>query len=516
MQLELVSQSTFAVGSIADIGLRYRPSTAVKPGGRLWLFWDIRQGAGWLQRDDPGTGSFLSVHGPHGREIAAQVHSVRTLDLYPRVPEFTGVVECDLGDQPLSPEETIEIRVENWQAPLQPIDPFRLWVLADNEGALDVVPTGYKTYRAFVERGGGKRVLHEQLVSQLSDVTLTVTGQHEPVAEIHRRRTPDVFWGDLHGMAFNQRPLDDFYEYAQKVTALDFCAALLFSYNTCVESVWEEVKEAARRHTAPGRFIAFAGFECGTPADGSHRCVYFPQPGDVPPIFCDSRPPAQDHVLQARFHPDTVLCETLDDLYGTVDSYGGFVAGHFHTTTYDRELLAEMWQKQVFPVDEEQRVLEYLRQGKRFGLVAGSDTHDSMPGNPYPEPGCPRQAGATGVYAEALTPEALVEAFRVRRVFATTGARMVVEFEANGHPMGSELPRDGAREFHIVVYGTTRLGSVELLRDGVPVSWWYPRESLFDVEVTDKSTLPSQGAFYLVRVEQIDGHMAWSSPIWFG
>ena len=62
-------------------------------------------------------------------------------------------------------------------------------------------------------------------------------------------------------MVFNQRPLDDYYNYAKQVTELDFCAPMWFSYNTCIGNVWDEVKAAARRHTERGKFAAITAFE---------------------------------------------------------------------------------------------------------------------------------------------------------------------------------------------------------------------------------------------------------------
>ncbi len=44
--------------------------------------------------------------------------------------------------------------------------------------------------------------------------------------------------------------------------------------------------------------------------------------------------------------------------------------------------------------------------------------------------------------------------------------------------------------------------------DWIDTAW----PKVIDVEWTDAE---SNGAFYYVRVEQIDGHIAWSSPIWF-
>ena len=67
-----------------------------------------------------------------------------------------------------------------------------------------------------------------------------------------------------------------------------------------------------------------------------------------------------------------------------------------------------------------------------------------------------------------LTTASLAEAFLARRVIATTGARIALRFESDDAPMGSELPFDAARAFDIRVQGTSRIESVELLRNGRP------------------------------------------------
>jgi len=522
MALELKSSPRINAGSSSDILLRYSPdhpannASTSQPAAdaRHWLLWDIRQEAGWLQTGQPEQPDSLTLRTHARKSHATAVHNLRTLDLYPQVPEFLGAAEIQVPAEDRS--DPIEIEIKNWLAPNRPIEAFHLWLVSDLHGAWDLAPTGYKSYRAFVNRHTGERVPHDDLASHLSSVPLSIEGDYPPVTAARLRRSPGVFWGDLHGMAFNQRPLDDFYDYARTKTCLDFCAAMRFSYNTCVGDEWHHVKDAAIRHTVPGKFVAFAGFECGTPDNDSHRCVYFPDAEDVPPVFCDSRPPALDPMLQDRFHPDTVMCRTTGELYSTVNRLGGFVGGHFHTTTYDREILAEIWQKQDVNArsgNEEERLYELMRHGHRFGLTGGSDTHDSMPGNPDPEPGCPHSSGLTGVWADTLTAESLTEAFLARRVFAVTGARILMKFLANGQPMGSELPVDAPREFRLEIDGTAELCSVELLRNGRTWLRWQPGSNSFQAEAEDRET--TAPAFYLVRVTQTDGHKGWTTPTWF-
>ena len=501
-----------------DLLLSFRAAGDISPQARLWLFYEPRQGAGGPQTDDATAANYLSLNRPKDRSarVTAIPRISRTLDLYPAVPEFHYLAEVELGDAGLAAGETLGIQLASWDTPQHAIDPFRFWLLVDGNAVWELSEIGYRQYRAFVDRKSGERIGYEELSGHLHVTRLAVEGANDPIPASSRCPTPGVFWGEIHGMVFNQRPLDDFYRYGREVTQLDFCAPSLFSYLVCVGDEWERFKEAARRHYEPGAFVSFLCCEYGTPPDDSHRVVAFPDPAAVPPIFCDSRPPAQEALLQRRFHPDTVFCSTLEEFYAAVENYGGFVYGHHHTTTYAREILAELWQKQKPLVDEEERIFAYLRKGMRLGLNGGSDTHDSMPGNPHPEPGCPRAAGFTGVWADELTREALTEAFRARRVFATTGTRLCLAFDSEGHPMGSQRPDDAPRAFHIQVDGTAELESVELLRGGFPCRTWNPGASVFETEVELVPEPSPFQEFYLVRVRQTDGHQGWSSPIWFG
>ncbi len=514
------------VGPIqAEIGMAISVTLARKarPNAKCWVFADVRQDAGrWQCRTSGGpnrVGISIEVDGAR-RACAAECESIRTLDLYPIVPEFLTVCSVDLPEAKAG--SVLRFTVDRWQTPERPIARFRFWLLFDLEGEMEFEPTGYKKYRSFFVRGGAARVGYERLVTSLVTVSFRAEGEYRPVPPANLRRTPGIAWGELHGMAFNQRPLDDFYEYAKRVTELDFCAAVLFSYNTCVDNVWQEVKEARRRHLQRGRFIPILAFECGTPIDDSHRVAYFVGETDVPPIFCDSRPPALDPHLQNRFHPDTIRCPTIEDFYETVHRYGGFVAGHFHTLSYQQELLAELWQKQEFTaryqrskpfMDEEQNVYEYLRRGMKLGFTGGSDTHDSMPGNPYPEPGCPRPSGFTGVLLDELTPEGLDAALRARRTVATSGARIGVWVTYDVATIG-DIARYRKREpFVIRVDAPDEIDRVELLKNGEPVAVWNGAGSSFETTYVPLCD-DGEDAFYHVRVRQRNGHLAWSSPVW--
>ncbi len=394
-----------------------------------------------------------------------------------------------------------------------PIGSFRFWLVESEPEGWRFKETGYKSYRSF--RNGQ---VNEKIPGLAGVLSIRVEGQAPRPTPENTRRTPGILWGDIHGMAFNQRPLDDFYRYAWDEAQYDFAAAMLFSYNICVKGVWDEVKAAAARWSEPGRFVAIAGLEAGTVPDGSHRNAHFlVHPERVPPIFCEDRPPATDPRLHRRFNADTIFCQDLEHYYAVVQRYEGIVSGHFHTLKYDREILAEIWQKQNGALKEEARIFEMLNWGHRFGINASSDTHDSMPGNPEPEPGCPLPAGQMAILADELTPEAIHQAILARRVYGTTGARIALRFESNGKPMGSILPATANREFVIEVEGSQPISHLELINGGTVVATERGSGTAMSTVISDKQMEESSShcQWYLIKVTQTDGHRAWSSPIWF-
>jgi hypothetical protein len=118
----------------------------------------------------------------------------------------------------------------------------------------------------------------------------------------------------------------------------------------------------------------------------------------------------------------------------------------------------------------------------------------------------------------ALMPELrrrhLIEALRKRRTWATTGARILLEFEASGVEMGDEGEADEI-EVKATVHGVQQLWRLEIIRDG-EVVWTEEVEGLdAELEWTDPEPVGERTWLYL-HVIQRDGQEAWSSPVWLG
>jgi hypothetical protein len=164
-------------------------------------------------------------------------------------------------------------------------------------------------------------------------------------------------------------------------------------------------------------------------------------------------------------------------------------------------------------------VQDALALGCRLGFVGGTDNH-------YAQPGSSRCAkggvdfhdhvtgGLTGVFASALTREAILAALWARRCYATTGARMLLYFRVDGHMMGEEFT---AAVEHVRVagriVGTAPVARVEVVRNNevVHTQSGEGRVSRLD----HRALLAASGTTYIyLRVTQEDGQVGWTSPVW--
>jgi hypothetical protein len=131
-----------------------------------------------------------------------------------------------------------------------------------------------------------------------------------------------------------------------------------------------------------------------------------------------------------------------------------------------------------------QTAMAQLVAGRRFGLIAGTDTHNGHPAS-YNE-------GLTAILTEELTRESVFKALRARHTYAVTGDRIGLELSSGSAIMGDVLPRSAPRDFSLTVDPLAPLEYVKLLRNGRTVQVWSP-----DPAPEEK---PSAGS-WLVRVD---------------
>lgn len=171
-----------------------------------------------------------------------------------------------------------------------------------------------------------------------------------------------------------------------------------------------------------------------------------------------------------------------------------------------------------------------LQRNCRFGFVAGGLDDRGIYADLYESEQEQYSPGLTAIIAPTHSREALAEALYQRSCYATTGERMIVGLYLAGVSMGKEIStaeKPGLavnRHLSGYVAGTTKLKTVEIIRNGKVLKLYEPDQYHFEFTYDDLTALEKvcidakdkkpPFVYYYLRVIQEDGHIAWSSPIW--
>jgi len=317
------------------------------------------------------------------------------------------------------------------------------------------------------------------------------------------RSTHTLYWGDPHGGQLKMsRKIPDFFRYARDVAGISF-AGYQPNAHRVSGAEWTEQQQAERDYYDPGRFVPLPGYEwSGEVRDGGHHNVYFYRHG---------RP------IRRSSHTDIITDEPDrdSDLPHITDVHNAFRSTDTVITPHVGGGRADLvyHDPNLEPVIEvtsthgtfEWFLRDALERGYKLGFIGGSDGYTGRPGAEYPGYLERRytKGGLAGVYAEDLTIAGILDALRARRAYGTTGARIYVQVDANGHPMGAEYATRAGPTVCATVRGTAPLESVELYR-GLERAYVHP--------------LPNQPAANAVRIlwEGASRKTSYSGAIWDG
>ena len=298
-----------------------------------------------------------------------------------------------------------------------------------------------------------------------------LSGESNPVCVAEHVGEHRLYWADPHGgQLIDRNKFGDFFAHARDVAGIQFAG---FQRNADVldqQDLQVQQDEELRFHQ-PGEFIAIPGYEwSGKTWDGGHHNVYFRRhhqpihrnaPAETPESVDTSTELHHVRDLYAHYRGKDVIITphvggehsdlkhhdpTLEPAVEIVSSHGAFE-----------------WMRR-----------DALARGYQLGFLGGSDSYTGRPGDDRPGHQIRRysKAGLTGIYCQGITLEDFFEAMRARRVYATTGARIVAKVEADGHLMGSQFSTAETPEIAVAVVGTAALESVELFRDEECLARW--------------------------------------------
>jgi hypothetical protein len=139
-----------------------------------------------------------------------------------------------------------------------------------------------------------------------------------------------------------------------------------------------------------------------------------------------------------------------------------------------------------------------FRKGARLGFQSSSDhwsTHISF----------------CVVLAERHDREAILDALKKRRCYAATD-NIIADVRCRGHLMGEGFKLEAAPTLKMHFVGTKPIADLSIVRDSNVIHTLKPGKNEYDGEWTDPKPEPGMH-YYYVRLEQEDGELAWTSPM---
>lgn len=361
-------------------------------------------------------------------------------------------------------------------------DPFRLMVKAedawgnpsaDYEGSVELFTDGLELpvqNLRFRRKHNGVRWIEGRAPSRpgiyriaAMDAQTELEARSNPVVCSDGPLPHGLYWGDYHGgQVARAEKIPGFFRYARDVAAIQF-ASYQRNDHAVSKTDWEVQQRAERDFHQPGRFIAIPGFEWSPRTEvGGHHNVYFRRHDQ--PIRRSSRQALHEHSdNDTDVHHVTDLYRTYR---GTDTVITPHVGGEHSDLNHHDPTLEPAVEVTSTHGSFEWFLRETLEHGYKLGFFGGSDSHTGRPGDDRPGHQHRRyaKAGLAAVYATEVSLDAFLEALKARRCYATTGARIVLRTEMDGHPMGSEPATGSKPRISASVIGTAPLESVELFR----------------------------------------------------
>jgi hypothetical protein len=144
-----------------------------------------------------------------------------------------------------------------------------------------------------------------------------------------------------------------------------------------------------------------------------------------------------------------------------------------------------------------------LAKGYRLGFEAASDhvsTHISY----------------SCILTTGTTRQDLVDAMRKRHTYgATDNIVLDLRVEADGRQylQGDEIPAAGRYALQVNVVGTGAIRRIAVIHNESYAYEVAPNDRKAEFTYVDTHPVMGENRYY-VRVEQVDGNLAWSSPVW--
>jgi hypothetical protein len=330
-----------------------------------------------------------------------------------------------------------------------------------------------------------------------------IGGAELRIARGDMHRHTDISWdGNRDGS------LNDSYRYAMDAVAFDYLGVCDHQAGQSIPYNWWMIQKAVDLFTIPGKFTPLYSYERSLPYPNGHRNVLFATRGkpilEISPAEQRGEEGAAKLYAYLRKLGGLTMAHTSASGMGTdwrdndpevepaVELYQGYRANYEGPATPRSDISEARRHEAGF-------VQNAWAKGFKLGVQSSSDhvsTHISY----------------AALYVDRLDREALLQAIRARRTFAATD-NVIVDFRMGDHFMGESFAARGAAPIRAFIRGTGALASVGLVKNNRAIYTKAGEGAEMNFTYTDAEARTGE-AYYYIRVEQKDGQLGWSSPIW--
>ena len=328
----------------------------------------------------------------------------------------------------------------------------------------------------------------------------------------------NVYFGQLHAhtnLSDGTGSVEEAFDYASKAENLDFFAVTDHSDSfdnagagaidadgAGISAGWAAGKQAAASVTNEN-FVGLFGFE-----------MTWPEDKQLGHISTFNTPGWQTRDQEAFENVPTAL----ENYYEALASIPGSVSQFNHPDTIHGDF--ERFDHYSPKYDEVISLLEISGEDgavdcEYYNLALDKGWHVAPTNNQNNHTGSWGDASdaRTVILAKTLTEEALYDAMKDRRVYATQDSDLTVYYELNGAVMGSIIPKSEEAEITVFLNDPTdtAIGSVEVVADGGKV---LAREQIGTSTQVLELSVPGGYSYYYLRITQPDGDVAVTAPVW--
>ncbi len=518
-QASIDQPPVFEAGSTVHIRFRFTVGETMLPtGAGLRVAWRWPFDWSGLQTGDPTAPNHLSVTAPGHCDVTAAFE--RAAGLNP----WQHHIDCQVMEGTLRPGDVVEVEVRSWEGPtftteegyflmlIRPVDdecwirlvdaprfsisagpPSRLIAIAPGDGvvgdqttvrvrAVDVWENPSPIDPPRLSGGAeqvGPPVLCEgypvwevpmrwtaagvQRLEVLAGALQTMTNPTRVFETPPERR---LFWGDLHAgqseIGCGAGSLDHHYAYARLVAGLQFTSQQANDHYISA-ALWQHVRDVTKRHNSED-FLAYLGCEWSpyTEDGGDRNVLYLTDQERLhrsDRFFEEATP---DPTADLRRAPEFL------DAFRTRDVLLNLhVGGRPTNLDFHAPQIEPLFEVHSTHATSEWFLLDAISRGYKVGVTAGTDGVMGRPGACGPGRRVTRNVrnGLTAVCAVSLTQRHVADAFFARRCYGTSGARILLDVDVNGEPMGGEVQMTaGTVRISVQVEGTAPIERVDFFR----------------------------------------------------